>query len=892
MSVRPRALVFRGVVAATGIALDVATVGEEVARARVLEMWRPGVSVHRAGRFRIVRFPGSVVVDTMSAPGAPLVRVGDGLSAAPLLPDEWAKVDAARDAIVLIDGGSAVVVDPADLVVEDPASWLGASFDPVDVVSFGDPPAAIVTAEVPPAETRSLLGVAEASAERAQILDALRAPAASSRVTNDAASASSLLFRLLSFVAVVLRWAGESTKGASAERSTTGAPTEPNALASSREASLGQRLRAWLQNAMARALILTRMAPFVGRRHAERLQRVLEMMDRGEYEEALRHAIPVGGPVDEKIAHVALGHAARRESLNIRPQATHASAIVPFAADVQLHLRETYRRAFERLAALGRNEEAAFVLAELLHANEEAVSFLENVGQRTLAAQLAEARGLPAGLVVRQWFVAGDWARALRVARRTGAFADALARLERRSKQDAVRLRIAWAESLAASGDYVGAHEVAWPAEEARPLARRWLDLAIDAGGIGGARALVHKLEIDPEALSTERARVDAALAEPSTAIAFGKAILISDARPAMRLVARKSARALLTLPMNADARKKLVSDLADRAGDVSLRADLPATFGEAPPLLAEREPPILHRVREAPSSSATVRDAVRLPNGRTLVALGEAGVRLLSREGRTVCHFDEPASALVVSDAGDRAIALARRGAHHRIALIDLMRRRARHWHDARLHAWSPDFDGAAWFVAFETSVGSIDVLDEERFAALWQVDVAGQAVALARSRHRLSFAVAAAAGPELWRYDVPSMILRWRAPIATPEPFVAAVAASGWMAALHERNDGAAERTTVLTVISDRQATDVPHVGALSSVKVDDGWIATLETGDPSSCTVFDFASRRERARIVFEGKTLTPRIFGGALTLIAGGASIVHVDLATGNTSEVRL
>jgi hypothetical protein len=41
---------------------------------------------------------------------------------------------------------------------------------------------------------------------------------------------------------------------------------------------------------------------------------------------------------------------------------------------------------------------------------------------------------LPVGLVVRQWFLAGDWERAVALARAGRAFADALERLEVRAE--------------------------------------------------------------------------------------------------------------------------------------------------------------------------------------------------------------------------------------------------------------------------------------------------------------------------------------------------------------------------------------------------------------------------------------------------------------------------
>ena len=58
--------------------------------------------------------------------------------------------------------------------------------------------------------------------------------------------------------------------------------------------------------------------------------------------------------------------------------------------DLHGELRRLYREAFHRLESQDRVEEAAFLLAEGLHAHEEAVSFLERHGRLRLAA----AKGL------------------------------------------------------------------------------------------------------------------------------------------------------------------------------------------------------------------------------------------------------------------------------------------------------------------------------------------------------------------------------------------------------------------------------------------------------------------------------------------------------------------
>ena len=95
-------------------------------------------------------------------------------------------------------------------------------------------------------------------------------------------------------------------------------------------------------------------------------------------------------------------------------------------------------------------------------------------------------------------------------------------------------------------------------------------------------------------------------------------------------------------------------------AEDGALRADAPALPlpGREPWIAREK----VWKIEIAGSDVGTRPgfDAAFLPSGLTVVALGEAGVRLISRAGRAVAELDQPAHALVVSDLADRAIALA----------------------------------------------------------------------------------------------------------------------------------------------------------------------------------------------------------------------------------------
>jgi hypothetical protein len=106
---------------------------------------------------------------------------------------------------------------------------------------------------------------------------------------------------------------------------------------------------------------------------------MMDMFQRGDMDNALRHALPLAGPGDE-LPPPALGVPTPRADLRIRPDVLRPGAAIGGGPDFYQDLQATYRAAFERLDAQGEVEKAAFVLAELLHAHAEAVSYLERHG--------------------------------------------------------------------------------------------------------------------------------------------------------------------------------------------------------------------------------------------------------------------------------------------------------------------------------------------------------------------------------------------------------------------------------------------------------------------------------------------------------------------------------
>src|SRR5262249_20225992 len=139
---------------------------------------------------------------------------------------------------------------------------------------------------------------------------------------------------------------------------------------------------------------------------------------------------------------------------------------------------------------------------------------------------------------------------------------------------------------------------------------------------------------------------------------------------------------------------------LIDFSGDGALRADAPLLDRAVSSPLNRIDSALQFQFEESDTGSVGIRDLVFLPNGRTLAAIGEAGALLLNREGTTVAHFDQPADRLVVSDHGDCAIAMARRGEVWRLARLDLLSRHAEEWCEAHVDAFASDYDGSMWFI------------------------------------------------------------------------------------------------------------------------------------------------------------------------------------------------
>lgn len=764
-NLRPRKVAHKGRVEAAGFLFDADLIGVAETRRRILGLWESGVQIFTEGTNYFVRLSSTIRVDSAHSVATPLVKIENVLSALPLSPDECELLQAPSHSVVFAKGGVPCVTQLSSSSAESPEEWLDvAAFRVMEVTTLGAAFAEpTVVADPIPFDARAKLdGVPEEAEGRQEAIAAIKAAASGkSQQSGDWGAAQEVSGWLGAFIRFIT---SEISRRLRSQNSATSRYTTLQRTSSNQGPQNG-----WLTRLGMRLLHMSRLSRVLGRRQAAYLSKMMDMFEHGDLTEALKHAIPFGD-LSALSQRPALGVPSPRNNLSISPWQGRSSTTIGLGPDVMSYLYQLYRASFERLEAQNRIEEAAFVLAELLRANEEAVAFLERHGKLKLAAELAEGRELPPGLVVRQWFIAGDIKRAVGIARKTQAFADAVLRLERTNNEQAENLRVVWALSLAESGNYAGAVDVIWPVEAHRRTALKWMEKAIEVGGPVAGRMVARKLTIDPDDFENIRRRALTFLEDESyelqeTRASFAEALANGENTREARTLARVAARAMLRdagqhpSALTANQFTRLVKF----SGDGALRTDVPQFPVEHNRLVT---PLFSIRCVAADSGSMPVHDALLLPNGRMLVALGEIGARLLTRDGRTVTQFDQPAEKLVISDNGARAIALARRGGVWRLSRFDLIEWRSEDWCDAEIDAFAANYDGSLWFLGAKGDFYAIDA-QSKRFEALWRVPDAGSEVLkVARSGSSCSFLTTSKEWSDLeqWIYQLPLLTLRRR--------------------------------------------------------------------------------------------------------------------------------
>ena len=688
----PERLLHKGTVTAAAFLFDTAFLGELEARRRVLALWEPGVRVSQSEDGALVATlarPVTLAVD--SAPGLPLIRERGHLLALPLTKREWEALRPSPECLIRAQSGMVTVLSLAELEPIEPADWLeleGLAFiatrPRIAPPPVSDIPIASALTPIKPPEILPIDPIAAAA--RAALLRSLNQPSPPAQQNK--------LEQTLEHWRRILR---------------------------DRLGTPGNNTTDRLRDTIREQVFSPGQLDAISRQNAAYLNKMLELFDKGQWTQALQHAIPLGKQGESDDTPMGLGFLRPRDTLVIRPQATKADSSLPWDG---LHggFQQLYREAVEKLKEAGRYEEAAYVLAELLREDEEAVSFLERHDRLRLAAEMAEARHLPPALIVRQWWLAGEKERAIAIARRSACFADAIFRLERSQHTSAAEtLRVEWAQLHAEWGDYARAVATIDSVEAARPLAKRWTTLGVEMGGVGGAKLLSRLLLWSETTEESEpwREKAMAIIADPGAATErthlLPSLFQEAHAHPELRPLLRAGLRAVLA-DQGSGATNLLKPENAAHWARIAklpaLEADLPSLTPKPPPKLLERTEPLEIRIEGGDTGSIPILDAAFLPDGRTLAALGEAGVLLLSHDGRILHRFDLPATSLVVGRTGARAIALAHRDESQRVHVLDLGTRKTTDWGELALVCWETELQDGLWRVARSGQILTLDTL------------------------------------------------------------------------------------------------------------------------------------------------------------------------------------
>lgn len=753
---------WRGTVPADGVVLDPPQIGLTEAVYRALSLWQSGTRLLELpdGRW-VMLLPTAVPLRCERGPGLPLVQTAGGVAAAGMTPPPGGLLR------LPAPGGGVTEVRLSDLRSVPTDGWVR-----LDGLR------------------RLMLEPLEAEPPRPEPIEQVTPPEPDLR---SAAQVHARSVQAQRAVADLQAAAERAAHGRAGRARPSGAARPPSAA----------------RVALGRLLMRTPAVPLVRGRHAAYLRRLTEAFERRDYDTALRDAIGLASGAG---GFASLRLPRRRSDLRLTMTPSGGGPNVDYGPTIQHHLRQMYQQAADELERAGRVDEAAFVLADLLGGHLGAVQLLERHGRLRLAAELAEAHELGAELVVRLHWRAGNRARALAVARSRGAYPAAIERLQQVDPAATHELRAAWVDDLRAAGSLRAAVEAAWPDEALRARSVPDIQAGMALGGPDAAALLARLLALMPSPEAADAALALLGSAEPALSSARAEfAAVCSEVRAADAVADRTLATEACRMLSETDrvppwSRRDLQrrrAALADRADPV-LRADLLADRW-VEPAAREARGRMPHSPGEVP-----VLDAVTLRSGVILVALGDAGVRLLGSDGRTHARWDLPTHTVIAADNGVGALLGRTDGTGTwELSRLDLRDRRVRHWVTSRFTMLPTSYDGLVLHAVDPD--GRLVAVDAcaDRPRVLTRLTPEAVVLDVARDEGQMAAVVQVDLphGPQLerWVWDTATALLRRRAPVTEPMGAYAVTADGHVLGVVEEDVDGHVVRH--LTVLAPEQ-------------------------------------------------------------------------------------
>lgn len=647
-----------------------------------------------------------------------------------------------------------------------------------------------------------------------------------------------------------------------------------------------------IANAFTHYLMTSALAKAIGKAHAKHVQNMMDQFSDGNFEDALRNAIPLSNMQDAleaKNYSLRLGGQSLPQS--IRPYSQSGGSSVLLEDNLLYQMRQMYEQAFRALDQQGNYKKAAFVLAELLRETDRAVQYLEKHKEYKLAAELAEGQKLTPSRIVRQWVLAKDVKRAMEVAVIAACYQEAITLLQSSHPKEADDLRWHCANLHFRAGDIKAAVDIAWPIKEKRVEAIEWMKQSFRLGGEVGIQHLLRLALFDPDNYASYITHIDQQFQSESfrEGLALIDEIISYGNEKPNKRIASIAARYYLSTVAQGSLKfdRKRWNQLCMIAGDLTLRADVRGLdLNQFEGISKEKE--TLTNLTFSSTHGRQAEDCVLLVGGKKLIAFGESGVELWSSKGELLSRFSIPCHRIVVSDSSNTALLIANRSGYQIVNQFDLKSRSVNYWLDLDIHQWASSFDGHSWIVSNNDTVFVLDVLASEQ-STLWSVkELPGLVTNIVRTENSFSVCLSAEEQFQIWVYELPNLYLQERSPHSTEqlENFLpAAVNEKGIIVGIYPEQGnafGLFEKTgsvdwITLGVENDIQTID--YIGELIFVTSADDEMAYAD--------VFPVQNRKIQASSLslnFEGaKNLTTRSDGTNAVIHSNDGRVVTVNLA---------
>lgn len=516
-------------------------------------------------------------------------------------------------------------------------------------------------------------------------------------------------------------------------------------------------LASWLQK-------LSGLAPvsdLLGKQHAAYMRKMLAMFEQNNLDEALRHAIPMGGQHDVSLGQN-MGMLRPRQHLQLSAGRASYGQMIGVDDRLQRYMTELYEKAFAQYDRLGAIDKAVYVLAELLNQRQRALDYLETHKRYAQAADLSVAWEFPAAKAIRLYVLAGQADKARQLAMQTQEYAAAIHLLEDEHPEQALELRRMWAQHRVAQGCWLEAVEAIWCIESERQTAICWLRQAEQSQGALGIRAWLQRLALQPEHLALELARAQQ-LCLPRHADLLRLAIqeVFAIYNQSQRLLPR----ALINLwtpymllqyeQRSSQISLKEVRCWLEWTDNGTLKADMPQLPQHSKKAAGLNSAEL---VLDAPAAGLwEIYDAWPLSLARNLLALGEAGVVIVNAQYEHEWRLNIPAHRLVLSDTGEVALLLAYRQNQVRVHRVNLVTQEVVDLGVTRLDMCADTFDGVAWLLADGQQLQIVDTRHSARQLLFSPTQLSGPVRDIARSGNIEALLVDDPTGLSLCCYRLP---------------------------------------------------------------------------------------------------------------------------------------